>query len=106
MLTLPIEEISGSVAIAAGAAVVLAAVYAIIAKRSDKAKVFMISAMGQELLKEELQFMGPVRLKEVEAAQTRIVEIVKQLEEQGEDHEHHHAQVRDARAHHGAAHNH
>ena len=28
--------------------------------------------------------MGPVRLKEVESAQTRIVEIVKQLEDQGE----------------------
>jgi flagellar motor switch protein FliG len=43
-----------------------------------------MSERAQELLKEELQFMGPVRLKEVEAAQTRIVEIVKQLEEQGD----------------------
>jgi flagellar motor switch protein FliG len=43
-----------------------------------------MSERAQELLKEELQFMGPVRLKEVEAAQTRIVEVVKQLEEQGE----------------------
>jgi len=43
-----------------------------------------MSERAQELLKEELQYMGPVRLKEVEAAQTRIVEIVKQLEDQGE----------------------
>ncbi len=43
-----------------------------------------MSERARELLKEELQYMGPVRLKEVEAAQTRIVEIVKQLEDQGE----------------------
>ena len=43
-----------------------------------------MSERAQELLKEELQYMGPVRLKEVEGAQTRIVEIVKQLEDQGE----------------------
>jgi flagellar motor switch protein FliG len=50
-----------------------------------KEKVFKnMSERAQELLKEELQYMGPVRLKEVEAAQTRIVEIVKQLEDQGE----------------------
>lgn len=50
-----------------------------------KEKIFRnMSERAQELLKEELQYMGPVRLKEVEAAQTRIVEIVKQLEDQGE----------------------
>ncbi len=43
-----------------------------------------MSERAQEMLKEELQFMGPVRLKEVEAAQTRIVLIVKQLEESNE----------------------
>jgi len=48
-------------------------------------KVFRnMSERAQELLKEELQYMGPVRLREVEAAQTRIVEVVKQLEDQGE----------------------
>ncbi|HSQ74107.1 MAG TPA: flagellar motor switch protein FliG [Bacteroidota bacterium] len=48
-------------------------------------KVFRnMSERAQELLKEELQYMGPVRLREVEAAQMRIVEIVKQLEDQGE----------------------
>jgi len=43
-----------------------------------------MSERAQELLREELQYMGPVRLREVEAAQTRIVDIVKQLEDQGE----------------------
>ncbi|HVN47928.1 MAG TPA: FliG C-terminal domain-containing protein, partial [Bacteroidota bacterium] len=43
-----------------------------------------MSERARELLQEELQYMGPVRLKEVEAAQTRIVEIVKQLEDAGE----------------------
>jgi len=50
-----------------------------------KQKIFSnMSERAQELLKEELQYMGPVRLKDVEMAQTRIVEIVKQLEDQGE----------------------
>ena len=50
-----------------------------------KDKIFKnMSERARELLKEELQYMGPVRLKEVEGAQTRIVEIVKQLEEQSE----------------------
>ena len=50
-----------------------------------KEKIFKnMSERAQEMLKEELQYMGPVRLKEVEAAQTRIVEVVKQLEDQGE----------------------
>lgn len=50
-----------------------------------KTKIFKnMSERAQGLLKEELQYMGPVRLKEVEAAQGRIVEVVKQLEEQGE----------------------
>lgn len=43
-----------------------------------------MSDRAKDLLKEELQLMGPVRLKEVETAQTRILDIVKQLEEQGE----------------------
>ena len=50
-----------------------------------KQKIYSnMSERAQELLKEELQYMGPVRLKEVEAAQTRIVDVVKQLEDQGE----------------------
>jgi flagellar motor switch protein FliG len=31
-----------------------------------------------------MQMLGPVRLKEVEAAQDRIIQIVRRLEEEGE----------------------
>lgn len=48
-------------------------------------KVFSnMSERAADLLKEELQFMGPVKLKEVEAAQGRIVDRIKILEEQDE----------------------
>ncbi len=56
-----------------------------VAEEKLKEKILKnMSERAQDMLKEELQFMGPVRLKEVEAAQTRIVLIVKQLEESGE----------------------
>lgn len=56
-----------------------------VADEGLKEKIFKnMSERAQEMLKEELQYLGPVRLKDVEAAQTRIVEIVKQLEESGE----------------------
>jgi flagellar motor switch protein FliG len=56
-----------------------------VADEKLKDKIFNnMSERAKELLKEELSYLGPVRLKEVEAAQTRIVEIVKQLEDQGE----------------------
>jgi len=48
-------------------------------------KIFAnMSERATELLKEELQYMGMVKLKEVEAAQARIIDIVKQLEESGD----------------------
>ncbi|GAB6281325.1 MAG: flagellar motor switch protein FliG [Ignavibacterium sp.] len=53
----------------------------------DKVKEKIFSNMSEraaDLLKEELQYMGPVRLKEVESAQSRIVDIIKMLEEQEE----------------------
>lgn len=37
-----------------------------------------------ETFKEEMEFMGPVRLRDVEEAQTRIVAIIRRLEEAGE----------------------
>ena len=40
-----------------------------------------MSERAADLLKEELQYMGPTRLKEVEAAQARIVDTIKMLEE-------------------------
>ncbi len=56
-----------------------------IAEEKLREKMFSnMSERAAELLKEELQFMGPVKLKEVEAAQARIVDIIKRLEEQEE----------------------
>ncbi len=50
-----------------------------------KQKIFKnMSERASEVVKEELEFMGPVKLKEVEAAQIRIVDLIKQLEEQEE----------------------
>jgi flagellar motor switch protein FliG len=50
-----------------------------------KEKIFKnMSERAGELLKEELQYMGPVKLKEVEGAQARIIDIIKQLEENEE----------------------
>lgn len=43
-----------------------------------------MSGRMAENFKEEMQYMGPVRLKDVEEAQTRIVGIIRQLEEAGE----------------------
>ncbi|MFC0214335.1 flagellar motor switch protein FliG [Paenibacillus chartarius] len=37
-----------------------------------------------ETFKEEMEFMGPVRLRDVEEAQTRIVSTIRRLEESGE----------------------
>jgi len=42
-----------------------------------------MSARAVDLMKEEMEFMGPVKLKDVEKAQHEIVEIVRQLEEEG-----------------------
>ncbi len=42
-----------------------------------------MSTRAVELIKEEMEFMGPVKLKDVEKAQHEIVEIVRQLEEEG-----------------------
>ncbi|GIV55665.1 MAG: hypothetical protein KatS3mg040_0433 [Candidatus Kapaibacterium sp.] len=50
-----------------------------------RAKIFKnMSERAAKVVKEELELMGPVKLKDVEAAQQRIVEIVKRLEEQEE----------------------
>jgi len=43
-----------------------------------------MSERAAELLKEELQYMGMVKLKEVESAQAKIIDVVKNLEETGE----------------------
>ena len=50
-----------------------------------RVKIFKnMSERAAAVVKEELEYMGPVKLKEVEAAQMRIVDIVKELEENEE----------------------
>jgi flagellar motor switch protein FliG len=42
------------------------------------------SKRASEMLKEELEFMGPVRIRQVEEAQAKIVKVIRTLEESGE----------------------
>ncbi|GHU35491.1 hypothetical protein FACS1894172_17380 [Spirochaetia bacterium] len=47
-------------------------------------KIFRnMSKRAAGMLKEDMEFMGPVRLKDVEEAQQRIVSIIRKLEDQG-----------------------
>lgn len=56
-----------------------------IADENLRNKIFSnMSERAADLLKEELQYMGMVKLKEVEAAQSKIIDIIKSLEESGE----------------------
>jgi flagellar motor switch protein FliG len=43
-----------------------------------------MSKRAATLLKEDMDYMGPIRLKDVEEAQQKIVSIIRKLEEQGE----------------------
>ncbi len=55
------------------------------ASEAVKEKIFKnMSKRAAEGIKEEMEFMGPVRLKTVEEAQQRIVAIIRRLEETGE----------------------
>lgn len=48
-------------------------------------KIFRnMSKRASSLLKEEMEYMGPVRLKDVEETQQKIVSIIRKLEDQGE----------------------
>jgi flagellar motor switch protein FliG len=50
-----------------------------------KEKIYSnMSARAADLIKEDMEYMGPVRLSDVEAAQQRIVDVVRRLEEAGE----------------------
>lgn len=54
---------------------------------SDEVKNIVFKNMSDrmtEALKEEMEYMGPVRLRDVEEAQTRIVLVIRRLEEIGE----------------------
>lgn len=55
------------------------------ANEDVKKKIFKnMSERAQTVLKEELEYMGPVRLRNVEEAQQRIVNTIRRLEETGE----------------------
>jgi flagellar motor switch protein FliG len=55
------------------------------ASEEVKAKFFSnLSKRAVEMIQEELEYMGPVKLKTVEEAQQKIVNIVRTLDEQGE----------------------
>ena len=48
-------------------------------------KIFTnMSTRAAEMLKEDIDFMGPVRLRDVEEAQQKVVNIIRRLEETGE----------------------
>jgi flagellar motor switch protein FliG len=50
-----------------------------------KEKIFRnMSERAMELVKEDMEYMGPVRITDVEAAQQRIVDVVRRLEDAGE----------------------
>jgi flagellar motor switch protein FliG len=50
-----------------------------------KGKIFKnMSERAAQLIQEDMQFMGPVRVSDVEAAQQKVVDIVRKLEDAGE----------------------
>ena len=54
---------------------------------SDELKEKIFSNMSEraaQLIKEEMEFMGPVRVSDVEGAQQKIVDVVRRLEDAGE----------------------
>lgn len=56
-----------------------------LASEDLKEKIFKnMSKRAAEMVREEIQYMGPVRISDVEGAQSRIVEIVRRLEESGD----------------------
>jgi len=54
---------------------------------SEELKAKLLSNMSKraaDIVMEELKYMGPVRLREVEEAQQKIIEIIRRLEEEGQ----------------------
>lgn len=54
---------------------------------SDEVKNIVFNNMSKrmaEMIKEDIEFMGPVRLREVEEAQQKIVNVIRKLEDEGE----------------------
>lgn len=55
------------------------------ASQELKDKIFKnMSERASQLIKEDMEYMGPVRVSDVEAAQQKIVDVVRKLEESGE----------------------
>ncbi|MFA6283051.1 MAG: flagellar motor switch protein FliG, partial [Desulfurivibrionaceae bacterium] len=55
-----------------------------IASEDLKTKIFgCMSSRAVEMLKEDMEIMGPTRVKDVEAAQQSIIKIAKRLEQEG-----------------------
>ncbi len=53
---------------------------------SEQIKSHFLQAMserGSEMFKEDMDALGPVKIKEVEAAQQQIIAVVRQLEAEG-----------------------
>jgi flagellar motor switch protein FliG len=53
---------------------------------SDQMRNHMLQAMSQrgaEMLREDMESLGPIKIKEVEAAQQQIIAVVRQLENEG-----------------------
>ena len=53
---------------------------------SDQLKNHMLQAMSQrgaEMMREDMEALGPIKIKEVEAAQQQIIAVVRQLESDG-----------------------
>ena len=54
---------------------------------SEEVKEVIFSNMSKrlvEMIREDMEFMGPVRLKDIEEAQQNIVNVIRRLEEEGE----------------------
>ena len=54
---------------------------------SDKLKAALLACISKraaETVNEEMSFMGPLKLKDIEGAQMRIIEVVRRLESEGE----------------------
>ena len=56
-----------------------------VASEDVKRKIFKnMSKRAVDTLQEEIGYLGPVRLRDVEEAQQKIVNIIRKLEESGE----------------------
>ena len=55
------------------------------ASQELKDKIFKnMSERAAQLIQEDMQYMGPVRVSDVESAQQKIVDVVRRLEDAGE----------------------